>query len=809
MGPRTLTLLAISLSACPLPAGEPQTVLSFVRKNCAGCHNASKASGDIDLSGFKEAKSFDEDREIWEKVVSKLKTGEMPPPPLPKPPAADVNAVTGYLTQEFARQDRTAKPDPGRVTARRLNRTEYNNTVRDLLGVDIRPADHFPNDETAYGFDNISDALTLSPVLIEKYLQAAERVVRAAIFGPEKLKPAMIHYPAPVRINDTVDKPTLPPDFFNYDLTGLGTRHAAHIVHRFPVDGEYSFRLVLNGHRPNQSEPAIPALYVDGKFVKQWEVDATDLEGQIVEVRAQVTAGEHLVSATYLRNYHGLPPQYKGPEPSKRPPEALISTRGKLSEKDIEVLRKFGTKIKTDRLETRIDNRYEAIDIGGPFSQPSGPSAESTRRVFVCAQQTDACASRIVADFTRRAFRRPASPAETAQFVNLYALARKQGDSFREGIAVALQGVLLSPHFLFRVEKDRTSQPFAPVSQIELASRLSYFLWSSMPDDELLALATRNQLRRPDVLQAQVRRMLKDPKSRALVDNFAGQWLQFKNIDVMKPDSGKFPEFEDSLRLSMRKETELFLENLIREDRSILEILDAPHSYLDERLARFYGVAGVEGPEFRKVDMSGTKRGGGVLAHASVLTVSSYSTRTSPVLRGKWILETLLNAPPPPPPPAVPSLDEGKVGQSGTLRQQMEQHRSNPACASCHSRMDPLGFGLENLNAIGSWRDMDGKFPVDASGELPGGHTFQGPAELKQLLKQEREAFVRGMSDKLLTYALGRGLERYDRPVISQIAGRAAAGNHRFSSLVLGIVESLPFQQRRAAWIPPVGAKSE
>jgi hypothetical protein len=658
-------------------------------------------------------------------------------------------------------------------------------------------------------FDNISDALTLSPVLIEKYLDAAERAVRAAIFGPEKLKPAMIHYPAPVRINDTVDKPTLPADLFHYDETGLSTRHAAHIVHRFPVDGEYSFRLVLNGHRPHQSEPATPALYIDGKFIQKWEVDATDLEGQIVEARTQVSAGEHLISATYLRNYHGLPPQYKGPEPSRRPPEPLISTRGKLTEKDIEVLRKFGTKIKTDRLETRIDNRYEAIDIGGPFSQPAGPSAESTRRVFICPQETDACASRIIAGFTRRAFRRPVSAAESGQYVKLYALARKQGDSFREGIATALQGVLLSPHFLFRVEKDHPSQPFAPVSAIELASRLSYFLWSSMPDEELLAVAVQGKLRQPAVLRAQVLRMLRDSKSRALVDNFAGQWLQFKNIDVMKPDAGKFPEFEDSLRLSMRRETEFFLENLIRQDGSVLDILDAPYTFLDERLARFYGIAGVEGPEFRRVDMSATRRGGGVLAHASVLTVSSYSTRTSPVLRGKWILETLLNAPPPPPPPAVPSLDDSKAGQSGTLRQQMEAHRSNPACASCHARMDPLGFGLENLNAIGSWREKDGNFPVDASGELPGGRKFQGPAELKALLKQEREAFVRGLSEKLLTYALGRGLERPDRPVVSQIAGRVAASNYRFSSLVLAIVDSLPFQQRRSASIPPQGVKSE
>jgi len=456
-----------------------------------------------------------------------------------------------------------------------------------------------------------------------------------------------------------------------------------------------------------------------------------------------------------------------------------------------------------------VDNRYESIDVGGPFTQREGPSPESVKAVFVCREQTPACAQTIVSTFARRAFRRPVTAAETAPFAKLYTLAREQGDSFQEGIATALQGVLVSPNFLFRVERDRPGQ-FAPIDNYELASRLSYFLWSSMPDRALTAAAAQGTLRQSAVLAAQVRRMLRDPKSRALVDNFAGQWLQFKNIDVMKPDIGKFPEFEDNLRLSMRRETELFLEHLIRDDASVLEILDAKHTYLNERLARFYGIEGVTGPEFRRVDMSNTERGGGILAHASTLTISSYSTRTSPVLRGKWILETLLNAPPPPPPPAVPSLDESKVGESVSLRQQMEAHRKNPACASCHSRMDPLGFGLEDLNAIGAWRTMDGKFPVDSAGELPGGRAFHGPAELKTLLLQDKDAFVRSLTSKLLNYALGRGLERYDRPVVSQIASRLPMSNYRFSALVLDIVNSLPFQQRRpAAPVAAAGAHGE
>jgi hypothetical protein len=372
-------------------------------------------------------------------------------------------------------------------------------------------------------------------------------------------------------------------------------------------------------------------------------------------------------------------------------------------------------------------------------------------------------------------------------------LVKNQGDSLNEGIATALQAILVSPNFLFRIEHGSPA-----ISDYELASRLSYFLWSSTPDAELLRLAGARQLKLPAVLDAQVRRMLKDVKSQALVENFAGQWLQFKNIDVLRPDGEKFPQFDEFVRDSMRRETELFIDNIFRNDGSILEILDADYTFLNERLARFYGIKGVTGPEFRRVDMSGTQRGGGILAQGSILTISSYSTRTSPVLRGKWILENLLNAPPPPPPPSVPALDDTQVGQSASLRQQMEAHRKNPVCASCHSRMDPLGFGLENFDAIGSWRTEDGKFAVDATGSLPGGRSFNGPKELKALLKEDRDAFVRGVTEKLLTYALGRGLERFDRPVVASIAAKLPARNYRFSELVIGIVNSLPFQNRRS-----------
>ncbi len=785
---------------------DGRSVSTLVNKNCAGCHNAKVTSGDVNLSGTHD---FDGERELWERVTAKMKSGEMPPPGAPKPPAADIAAVTKWLEGEFLRQDRATKPDAGRAAARRLNRPEYNNTVRDLLGVDIRPSENFPQDESAFGFDNIGDALNLSPVLLEKYVDAAERVVRAAIFGKETMKPSATHYSAPVRLNElltnsTASKPLLAKDILNYDLSGLSTRHAAHFLHRFPVDAEYNFRLVLNGHRPNQSEPVTPAFWIDGLKVKEWTVDATDLEGQIVEVRVPVKAGEHLLSASYLRNYHGLPAKYNGPEPSARPPEPMISTRGKLSEKDIETLRKYGTKIKTDRIETRIDNRWESLDIGGPFNQTAGPAKESVARIFVCPAKDANCARTIVATFAARAFRRPVTAAEVTEFVSFYNLTRQQGDGFEEGIGTALQAILVSPNFLFRLESERASKAMTadvPVNGYELASRLSYFLWSSTPDAELLRLAAGDQLRRRAVLESQVRRMLRDPKSQALVENFAGQWLQFKNIDVMKPDPERFKDFDESLRYSMRRETELFLQNMVSQDGSVLDILDAGYTFLNERLARFYGIPDITGPAFRRVDMSKNQRGGGILAHGSILTISSYSTRTSPVLRGKWILENLLNAPPPPPPPSVPALDDTKVGLSASLRQQMEAHRQSPACASCHAKMDPLGFGLENFDAVGAWRDVDGKFPVDSSGALPGNRLFHGPVELKKLLSNDRDAFVRGMTEKLLTYATGRGLERYDRALVASISDRLPAKNYRFSQLVLEIVNSYPFQMRRSGLV--------
>jgi hypothetical protein len=446
--------------------------------------------------------------------------------------------------------------------------------------------------------------------------------------------------------------------------------------------------------------------------------------------------------------------------------------------------------------------RVRHVEIVGPFEPVRGPSRASLQRVYACGHlrggHAPACLRQNITRLARRAYRRPVSPSEVAPLVRLATSARKQGDSFEEALSLAVQAILVSPDFLFRIEKDRKAAAAGhPISPHELASRLSYFLWASMPDEELLRAADAGRLRTPAVLAAQVRRMLKDEKAGALVEAFGGQWLQFRALESIAPDRERFPAFDNHLRLSMRRETELFLETIVREDRSVLDLIDGPYSFLNERLARHYGIGGVRGPEFRKVYLPVVSHRSGVLTQASVLTVSSYANRTSPVLRGKWILENLLAAPPPDPPAGTPRLDEAKIGTGGSLRQQMEAHRTNATCAACHQKMDPLGFGLENYDAIGAWRAEDGKFPIDASGKLPDGRTFSGPGEMKTILKGDRDAFAVAITEKMLTYALGRGLERYDRRTVKTIARRLAARDYRFSALVQEIVHSAPFQMRR------------
>lgn len=783
----------------------------FFADNCYGCHNAKKSAGGLNLEQYTESSAILAHRDTWENVLRRINAGEMPPKGVPRPDEAELRAVTGWLEGEFARADRNAPPDPGRVTARRLNRSEYNNTVRDLLGVDLRPADDFPQDDSGYGFDNIGDVLSLPPVLMEKYLTAAEKVARAALFGPEKMKPSLARPHSPPR---NIVPSTTP--LLDYDRTGLSLPNTLHITYRFPVEADYVLRIFLGGERPSSSEPIQLALWVDGKQVQtaifdaegkaSFEDDRQDFSAMTMEFRQRIGAGEHWVAVSIMNIYEGLPPSYGGPNPSQRPAPRLPEFKAppRATPERVAILKKEFEARRAKKVPVN-SVRASRMEIGGPYNQALGPSQSSLRAIYVCGHldgnHIEGCERKIVSSVTRRAWRRPVKQTEIEPLLKLVAQARELGDSFEEAISVAIQAVLVSPHFLFRIESDhvQAGAPYHRIDQYELASRLSYFLWSSMPDEELMGLADRQQLDRPNVMDAQVRRMMRDPKAGALVENFGGQWLELRKLESVKPDTQKFPAYDEYLRLSMRRETELFLENILRADRPLYELIDADYTYLNERLARFYGVPGVQGPEFRRVGLRDLPQRGGILTQASVLTVSSYATRTSPVLRGKWILENILNAPPPPPPPGVPALDEETAGSAASLRQRLEEHRKNATCASCHSRMDPLGFGLENFDAVGAWRTHDGKFPIDASGTLPNGKTFNGPRELKAIVLQQRDAFTEGVTEKILTYALGRGLERYDRPAIKKIAERTAADNYKISTLILEVVRSLPFQNRRAS----------
>jgi uncharacterized protein DUF1592/uncharacterized protein DUF1588/uncharacterized protein DUF1587/uncharacterized protein DUF1585/uncharacterized protein DUF1595 len=791
--------------------GFEGTVKPFLSEYCYPCHgNKGEPKNGLNLQSFQLADTLIGQRDHWEDVIGMLRRGDMPPMEEEQPEESRRQAVAAWLEHELARIDRVTPPDPGRVTARRLNRAEYNNTIRELLGVDLRPADDFPQDDAGYGFDNIADVLSLSPVLMEKYLTAADAVARTAVFGPASLKPTLTRLRSDGRKNG--DARVFPLD---YDVTGISLPNAFHAVHRIPVEGEYLIKVFLGGQRPANSDPISVSLWIDDRETLtvvhdqekygRFDLDRQDFGGQTTEFRIRLTAGEHRIAVAIPRIFEGLPARFYGPNPSKRPdPPRTFTPPANAPPERITLLKQ-----RFDEAQAEIDKipfngvRVANVEVGGPYSQVSTASSASRARVYTCGhadgQHQPACARRIMTSLARRAFRRPVSAAEIEQYVSLVREAQQEEQSFEEGLVVGISALLVSPDFLFRIERDRPLAPAATshrISQHELATRISYFLWSSMPDDRLRRAADAGTLRNPIVLGTEIRRMLQDPRSRALAENFGGQWLQFRALESVTRDRQRFPEFEDYLRLSMRRETELFVEHIIRDDRSILDFIDGRYSFVNERLARHYGIPGVTGPEFRRVDLTGTPRGG-VVTHGSVLTVSSYATRTSPVLRGKWILENLLNAPPPEPPADVPNLDEAGIGTSASVRMQLEEHRKNPVCASCHKRMDPLGFGLENFDAVGAWRTMDGKLPIDSAGVLPDGRKFSGPGELRTILSTDRDAFARALTSKLLTYALGRGLERYDTKTVKTIASRLPASEYRFSALVLEIVKSLPFQSRR------------
>lgn len=799
----------------PVAADFRQDIQPVFSRNCYSCHSSQAKLGGLDLEAYVNRASLDQDRPKWETILRRLKAGEMPPKGLPRPSAAEIERVSHWLEGEFDRADSLVKPGTGRVVAHRLNRAEYNNTIRDLLGVEMRPADDFPQDDSVFGFDNIAEALTVSPLLMEKYMGAAEKVAHAAVFGPElKAAPVRFDLPIPRRMETTNIVRIATPAYYsmqNYDVTGLSQPGSMHISHSLPVDGEYLFQVTGAGNRPRYSEPTEVTFWVDGKLVKTFPVDDVGLSGferrpDSWDIRLRLPAGLHEFVAAFPKQFDGLPARYGGLNPSKIPepppvdPDKTFAALpvdnrpGKIEERRI---------ARERAREQFLHPTWDGLSvmefvITGPFDYVKGPSQASLDKIFTCgrdsASQGPECERQILSRLATRAFRRAVSTAEVDRLVNIAEGARQSSGSFNRGVEVALQAILVWPDFLFRIEKESASGTGRDsVSAYETASRLSYFLWSSMPDDELLRLAGDGTLRRPEVLKAQVKRMLADPKSNALFENFASEWLEVRRLESAQPDRDRFPDFDEYVRLSMKKETELFFENLMRQDGSILDLIDGNYTFLNERLAAHYGVPGVKGTEFRKVSLAGTGRSG-IITQGSVLTVSSYATRTSPVLRGKWVLENILNAPPPPPPPNVPTLDDAAVGSSTSLRQQLEKHRANAVCASCHSRMDPLGFGLENYDAIGSPRTVDGKFPIDSSGVLPDGRTFQGADGLKSVLRQQKDAFAQGLAEKLMIYALGRNVDRRDQAAIKQIVSRMPAENYRFSSLVLGVITSDPFQ---------------
>jgi Protein of unknown function (DUF1592)/Protein of unknown function (DUF1588)/Protein of unknown function (DUF1587)/Protein of unknown function (DUF1585)/Protein of unknown function (DUF1595) len=732
-------------------------VVPILRQTCSQCHNETTTSGGLNLKPMDRKESFVSHRAEWETVLRKLKAGEMPPPTMRKPDG--LAAMVTSIERELDRLDQGVRPDPGRITARRLNRTEYRNTIRDLFGVDFQATQEFPTDDSGEGFDNLADVLTISPLLAEKYLAAAERISARALDLVRLPKPISASYSA-VQGGGQIA-----------GTTGTAQRAGTsfiEVTHRVEYDGDYVIQAGLSGHRGPEGRPVTMGLWMDGTLLYKEEVATTPPKTvyfspyELKEFKVFLPEGRHVFRLGFMND-------------------------------------EIGANMPRDKRFDSAANKYPSyLEFLGP-QRPSEASA-SRKSILICDPASGrACVERIVSALARKVYRRPVKSAEVASLLRVADSARAEGLSAEQGIQTALTAMLVSPDFLFRIERDaqpRNATAAHRVSDVELATRLSYFLWSSTPDDQLLELAERGRLSNPAVLDQQVERMLADPRASALSENFAGQWLETRGLDSVKPDPEKFPAWNAELKEAMRTETRLFFDSILRGNRPISEFLTARYTFLNEQLARFYGIEDVKGMEFRRVDLQNNERGG-ILGQASVLTVSSYPTRTSVVLRGRYILENILNSPPPPPPPNVPPLDEETTGVKQSLREQMEQHRSNPACAVCHSKMDPLGFALENYDAIGKWREKDGKFPIDTDGTLPDGTRFNGPSGLRDALATRTPQFAEALTQKMLVYALGRGLESYDRRSINSIMRNWDTKGYAFQSLIFEIVRSLPFQSRR------------
>ena len=768
---------SVMRAQAPPPGATTADQRALLDQYCVTCHSERLEVGELSLQDL-DLNNVADHAEVWEKVVRKLRAGSMPPQPRPRP---DAETYDGFRTWLEAELDAAAEraPNAGRTEAlHRISRTEYHNVIRDLLGLEVDVSELLPADDTSYGFDNIAGVLGVSPTLMERYLSAARKISRLAVGSPV---PSAIE--ETFRIASDLGQ--------DAHIAGLpfGTRGGTLIDFNFPEDAEYVISVVPDG--PLFIESHELEVTLDGERVELFTVGRTlepgerrglYAEADPREVRLRVNAGPHQIGVAFLRK--------TAADPERTRKLYLRPFTGEGSGGD-----------------SRYQPYVDRVSITGPFeSSGTRPALDtpSRARLFVChasaadGPEATACATDILSTLARRAFRRPVTDEDVGRLLTFY----EQGattSGFDGGIELALRRLLVSPEFLFRVvEEPAEATPGVPyaLSDLELASRLSFFLWSSIPDDELLDVAARGALRDPGALEAQTRRMLADPRAEALVTNFAGQWLSLRNAAAVQPDEDQFPDFGEDLRQGFRRETELLFASVLRENRSVIDLLAADYTFLNERLARHYGIPNVRGSHFRKVTLDDPARGG-LLGHGSILTVTSYANRTSPVLRGKWVLENILGNPPPPPPADVPALEETTTGKQLTMREAMAQHRANPVCASCHQIMDPPGLALEPFDAVGRWRTPNQtQDDADVSGVLPDGTTFEGPAGLKEALLAHPDRFVTTVTEKLLTYAIGRGVEYYDAPAVRAITREAAPNNYRLTTLILGVVKSTPFRMR-------------
>ena len=775
-----LALLSVALVAAPrqepgATVASSDAVGAVLDQYCVTCHNERRRIADLTLDTLDRS-DVTADTKTWEKVIRKLRVRAMPPMGRPRPDDATTDAVAAWLETTIDRAAASA-PNPGRRPAlHRLSRTEYQHAVRDLLALDHLPKEldiavMLPADNATSGFDNLADLLFVSPTLMERYLGAARKISRLAVGDPTML---------PIVDTYRLDRDLVQDG--HVEGLPLGTRGGTRVRTHLPLDGEY---LITIEFRSAAREPHDVEVSVDGERVRLFTIGENSPERLAsgvftfdadpdLQVRVPLRAGPRDVAVAFLPKSGALPEGQVRAYRSRSRQPAIAS-----------------------------------LIISGPYGADGAGDTPSRRQIFTCrpgtraaAADEAACARTIMSTLARRAYRRPVRDDDLERLQPFYEQGRLEG-GFERGIQRVIERVLVSPEFLFRVERDPAEVAAGGVYRVnalELASRLSFFLWSSIPDDELLDVAIRGELREPAVLVRQVRRMLTDPRSETLVTNFAEQWLFLRDVDAKEPDAGFFPGFDENLRLAFRRETELFVDSILRDDRNVLDLLTANHTFVNERLAKHYGIPHVYGSHFRRVELTDENRRG-LLGQGSILTLTSYATRTSPVLRGKWILENLLSSPPPPPPPDVPGLDATTDdGRPRSMREAMEQHRANPVCASCHQRMDPLGFALENFDAIGRWRTLsESNTVIDATGVLPNGTRFEGPAGLRTELRRSPEQFVTTLTEKLMTYAIGRSLEYFDAPTVRAIVRDAARDDYHFASIVIGIVNSTPFQMRTSS----------